>query len=146
MQVCVCVCVCNRVCITQPCVCITQPHGPCPRGQRLQCCYQHWGNQVPSITHHSTLRGLARTINIHGVCTVYVCMYGVCMVFWAGKSSNTRCVYGDLGREITKYTVNMYGSGQPYIYTVFIRCSWQGNHQIYGHIRCTCTVVANPTY
>ena len=27
-----------------------------------------------------------------------------------------------------------------------IRYFWQGNHQIYGHIRCIFTVLANPTY
>ena len=35
--------------------------------------------------------------------------------------------------------------GQNYIYTVHIRYFWQGNHQIYGHIRCIYTVLANPT-
>jgi hypothetical protein len=34
--------------------------------------------------------------------------------------------------------------GQNHIYTVFIRYFWQGNHQIYGHIRCIYTVLANP--
>jgi hypothetical protein len=32
--------------------------------------------------------------------------------------------------------------------TIYIRCiysmSWQGNHQIYGHIRCIYKVLANP--
>ena len=35
--------------------------------------------------------------------------------------------------------------GQNHIYTVYIRYSWQGNHQIYGHIRCIYTVLADPT-
>jgi len=30
--------------------------------------------------------------------------------------------------------------------TTYIRYFWQGDHQIYGHIRCTHTVLANPTY
>jgi hypothetical protein len=34
--------------------------------------------------------------------------------------------------------------GQNHVYTVFIRYVWQGNHQIYGHIRCIYTVLANP--
>ena len=34
--------------------------------------------------------------------------------------------------------------GQNHIYTVFIRYFWQGSHQIYGHIRCVYTVLANP--
>jgi hypothetical protein len=34
--------------------------------------------------------------------------------------------------------------GQNHIYTVHVRYFWQGNHQIYGHIRCIYTVLANP--
>ena len=34
--------------------------------------------------------------------------------------------------------------GQNHIYTVYVRYIWQGNHQIYGHIRCIYTVLANP--
>ena len=34
--------------------------------------------------------------------------------------------------------------------TIYIRCVhgcvWQGNHQIYGYVRCIFTVLANPTY
>jgi len=40
----------------------------------------------------------------------------------------------------------MCRAGQNHIYTVYIRYFWQGNHQIYGHIRCIYTVLANPTY
>jgi hypothetical protein len=29
-----------------------------------------------------------------------------------------RCTYGIFGLEITKYTVYIYGSGQPYVYVV----------------------------
>jgi len=32
------------------------------------------------------------------------------------------------------------------IYTVYVRYFWQGNHHIYGHIRCIYTVLANPSY
>jgi hypothetical protein len=31
-----------------------------------------------------------------------------------------------------------------YVYTVYIRYFKQGNHHTYGHIRCVCTVLANP--
>jgi hypothetical protein len=64
-------------------------------------------------------------------------------------------MYSIFGREITKYT-DIYGVyirfGQPYIAksrlarTIYIRYFWRGNHQIYGHIRCTYTVLANPMY
>jgi hypothetical protein len=36
--------------------------------------------------------------------------------------------------------------GQNHMYTVYIRYYWQGNHQIYGNIRCIYTVLANPSY
>jgi len=36
--------------------------------------------------------------------------------------------------------------GQNHIYTVCIRYFWQGNHEIYGHIRCIYTVLANPKH
>jgi len=36
--------------------------------------------------------------------------------------------------------------GQNHIHTVCIRYFWQGNHHIYGHIRCIYTVLANPTH
>jgi hypothetical protein len=35
--------------------------------------------------------------------------------------------------------------GQNHTYTVYTWYFWQGNHQIYGHIRCVYTVLANPT-
>jgi uncharacterized protein YjaG (DUF416 family) len=35
--------------------------------------------------------------------------------------------------------------GQNYTLTVYIRYFGQGNHQIYDHIRCIYTVLANPT-
>jgi hypothetical protein len=40
----------------------------------------------------------------------------------------------------------VYRVGQNHIYTVYIRYFWQGNHQIYGHIRRICTVLANPRH
>jgi hypothetical protein len=33
------------------------------------------------------------------------------------------------------------GWPEPHMYTVCIRYSWQGCHQIYDHIRCKCTVL-----
>jgi len=47
--------------------------------------------------------------------------------------------------HVTTY-IHMYRVGQNHIYTVYIRYFWQGNHQIYGYIRCIYTVLANPTY
>jgi len=36
--------------------------------------------------------------------------------------------------------------GQNHLYTVYIRYFWQGNHQLYGHIRCIHTVLSSPTH
>ena len=36
--------------------------------------------------------------------------------------------------------------GQNHTYTVYLQYFWQGNHQIYSHIRFIYTVLANPTY
>jgi hypothetical protein len=36
--------------------------------------------------------------------------------------------------------------GQSHIYTAYIWFVWQGNHQIYGHIRCIYTVLTNPEH
>ena len=41
---------------------------------------------------------------------------------------------------------NIIRVGQNHIYTAYIRYFWQGNHQIYGHIRCIYTVLANPKH
>ena len=41
---------------------------------------------------------------------------------------------------------NMDRVGQNHAYTVYMRYFWQGNDQIYGRIRCICTVLANPKY
>ena len=34
--------------------------------------------------------------------------------------------------------------GQNHICTVYVWYVWQGNHKIYGHIRCIYTALANP--
>jgi hypothetical protein len=31
-----------------------------------------------------------------------------------------------------------------YIYTAYVRYVWQGDHQIYSHMRCIYTILANP--
>ena len=50
------------------------------------------------------------------------------------------------GWTISERTICMCRVGQNHIYTVCIRYFWQGNHHIYGHIRCIYTVLANPMY
>jgi len=47
---------------------------------------------------------------------------------------------------ILHHTYCIIRVGQNHIYTVYIWYFWQGNHQIYGHIRCKHTVLANPMH
>ena len=42
-------------------------------------------------------------------------------------------------RGCTPYT-EMCKVGQDHIYTVYIRYFWQGNHQLYGLVRCIYTI------
>jgi len=42
--------------------------------------------------------------------------------------------------------LHMRRVGQNHVYTVHIRYFWQGINQIYGHIWCIYTVLANPTH
>jgi hypothetical protein len=52
-------------------------------------------------------------------------MYGVCMVFSTGKSQNIR-----------SYTAHIYGSGQPYEFTVCVFSSKIAVHAVkYGYMR-----------
>jgi hypothetical protein len=93
---------------------------------------------------------------------VYIYIYGpgqpyICPRLATGI--NIRCIYGVFGREFTKYTAiygvyirfwlalhPMHQIGNRHKYTVYVRYFWQGNHQIYGHIRCIYTVLANPIH
>jgi len=61
-------------------------------------------------------------------CAMYVPLAGRTKgsKWWA----RSLCVFLGLARTI-------------YIYTVYIRYYWQGNHQMYGHIQCIYTVLAN---
>ena len=36
--------------------------------------------------------------------------------------------------------------GQNHTCTVYVRYFWQGNYQIYGHVRCVYTMLANPNH
>ena len=41
-------------------------------------------------------------------------------------------------------TGSRFGQNHVHINTVYIGIFWQGNHQMYCHIRCIYTVLANP--
>jgi hypothetical protein len=69
------------------------------------------------------------------------------IMYQTGMSINYyQCQHvGDSTQMETECT-HMCRVGQNHIYTVYIRYFWQGNHQIYGHIRCIYTVLANTTH
>ena len=71
------------------------------------------------------------------------CTHGNLSTFiFLANSMYTQCIYGIAGREITKYTYNhirctcTFLANSMYIRYCW-RCCWQGNHQMYGHIRYT---------
>jgi len=61
-------------------------------------------------------------------------------------SSTYKCVGWRFIRHRQRAPLSRYVSrlGQNHVCTVYIRYFLQGNHQIYGHIRCIYTVLANP--
>jgi len=58
-----------------------------------------------------------------------------------GQIGGIRCYYTTKGSVPQTTRV-----GQNHIYTVCMRYFWQGNRQIYGHIRCIYTDLANRTH
>jgi len=67
------------------------------------------------------------------------------IVIWDAPLGSTHVSHrGSIG--ITSCDAHTCRVGQNHIYTVYIRYFWQVNHQIYGHIRCVYTVMANPTH
>ena len=49
-------------------------------------------------------------------------------------------LWSDIGLARTKC------NGQNQIYPAYVRYFWQGNHQLYGHVRCVYTVLTNPSH
>jgi len=80
---------------------------------------------------------------IHGAYT-YVWFWPTLQIY-----GHTRCIYMVLANptNIWSYTVYIYGSGQPYKYTVIhgVYIWFWPTLQIYGHTRCIYMVLANPT-
>ena len=54
----------------------------------------------------------------------------------AMKWGNSRCSYTCGVGYGPSLWCKICRVGQGHIYTVYIWCFWQGNHQIYGHVRC----------
>ena len=80
---------------------------------------------------------------IHGAYT-YVWFWPTLQIY-----GHTRCIYMVLANptNIWSYTVYIYGSGQPYKYTVIhgVYIWFWPTLQMYGHTRCIYMVMANPT-
>jgi len=49
-------------------------------------------------------------------------------------------------QQTKSYFTRIFRVGHNHIFTVCIRYFLQGNHHIYGHIRCVYMVLANPMY
>ena len=92
------------------------------------------------------------TVHAHLLCEP--CMYTLCepctYTFYVNRACTPLMwtVHAHLLCEPCMYTLcdRISRVGQNHIYTVYIRYFRRGNHQIYGHIRCIYTVLANPTY
>jgi len=72
-------------------------------------------------------------------CTV---IYGVYVQFWP-----TLHIHANTWHILLKHggvPSHIHRVGQHLIYTVHVRYVWQGKHRMYGHVRCICTVLANP--
>jgi hypothetical protein len=72
-------------------------------------------------------------------------MICVCCLFMVSKAHMAQLpqTYPPPFSSITQTPLHLSRVGHNHIYTVYIRCYWQGNHQMYGHIRCIYTVLAN---
>ena len=74
---------------------------------------------------------------------MFACFMTICYVCFL-------VCHGVHNRSLIVCLLHHYLKGWPepyiYIYIVYIRYFWQGNHQIYGHIRGIYTVLANPDY
>ena len=53
---------------------------------------------------------------------------------------------GERVRAAIEWGAHVPGWPELYLYAVYIRYFWQGNHQIYGNTRCIYTVLANPAH
>jgi len=155
--VCVCVCLCVIVCVVCLCVFV------CMSKSRVS--HVATAPQTPPCS--SCVCVFVCNCVFVCVCFVYVrayvcvrvcvrasvCVSGFVCKLTLMKSKILPVIPGDPARCMcTRHTgsseqcQDMRRVGQNHIYTVYIRCFWQGNHQIYGHIRCIYTVLANPRY
>ena len=134
----------------------------------IRCIYGIFGRE---ITKYTVLCGVYIRIVIIPESARLMCESAHTLLLYFRTTKNTRvglarttyirCIYGIFGRDFingVELARNIYiryfwqkfhqrwRIGQNHIYTVYIRYFWQGNCQIYGHMRCIYTVLANPTH
>jgi len=130
---CICVCACLRVCECA-CVCVSM----------CVCDYVHVLAFVCVC-----VRVYPCVCECACVCASVCVFVRSCVLVGAYASSTSYQNKSSVPKR--KYSTSYqnkaqaYRVGQNHIHTVYIRYFWQGNHQIYGHIRCIYTVLANPT-
>jgi len=117
----VCMCGCSCVCVCL-CVCILMSLPPGLYVYKCVCVCMPKLFLSPGVYVYKCVCACL-SFSCHQVCTRVFC---------------ASCLLLPL-----RYTCRI---GQDHIYTVHIRYFWQGNHQIYSHIRCIHTVLANPIH
>jgi hypothetical protein len=70
-------------------------------------------------TIHIYAIGLAETIYVYTLIGLAETIYVYTLIGLA-ETIYVRCINGISGREITKYTVHIYGSGQPHSFVVIL--------------------------
>ena len=96
------------------------------RTMYVRCIYSI---SVKEISKYTVIYGAHTRFCQDHVYTVFI------QYFWQGISKYT-CKYTVIYGAYTRFCQN-------HVYTVYIQYFWQGNPQIYGHIRCVYTVLAN---
>jgi hypothetical protein len=151
VRVCVCVCVCVRVLRVQI---VGAPRDTAVYGlmtdskdERARCFKLHTHTHTQAHAHTS-----AHThthIHIHTQDEFHThteALHRACGC--PDQNGGTLC-FVKLTTKVThghqSSVIVMSWVGQNHIYTVYTRYFWQGNHRLYGHIRCIYTVLANPS-
>jgi len=126
--------------------------------QYMACCANAWeeiSHTRANTWHAVQIHGRKYHIYmpIHGMLceclggnVTYACQYMACCANAWEEISHTRANTWHALLKHGGVPSHVHRVGQNHIYTVCILFFWQGNHRIYGHIQCTYTILANPTY
>jgi hypothetical protein len=99
-------------------------------------------------------RSLCARFVIHNSKSLLACSPGTSMPMTTNEVetySSKKIAYASWGKFLYPQAVCVGPNRPDYVCvglarTLYIRYFWQGNHPVYGHIRCIYTVMANPTY